>query len=154
MKSTNTLEYLLKEGVGYRNEQFRNSGIINLREIIDFEVLELGNTDIFDTMKILYGDNGYQLNENNRLKNLLSYKINYTINFLVKMLDCINEDSLCGVWLTTYQNLYKYIDADTCTEIRKVYIHEQNMIPVSDLGTDGVLFAFNSDDNEYEYELI
>ena len=124
---------ILKERKGYRNNNFQNSGITSLKEILNHEVKELGNEDIFDSMKKLYPDFKCDYNS-------INTKISYTLNFIARYLECSIND-INAVWLTTKDNakkLYTYSDSDiiNCVKIPK------NSMPISDLGCDGILFAY------------
>ena len=140
MNFSKTLNYMLKSGEGYRNIGL-SSGIKNLSKIISFEYTGLDNSDVFDFMKTNYKD--YDIDSIETAEEL----IDYTLNFIANLFNTDSKD-LSGVWLTTYQDaldLYCSEHFPENTNIIKVYIHENKMIPISDLDRDGVLFAFIGD---------
>ena len=138
---SNTLNYLIRTGIGYRNIE-HSSGITDLKDIIRYEFHVLGNTDIFEFMKDCYTHKEYNETDPNL--------INDTINIIREKLQVDNNCNLKGVWLTDYQNVIdKYCPEYSEKNIVKVYIHEHKMIPISDLGPDGALFA-TAQDIKYE----
>ena len=138
---SNNLNYLIRTGIGYRNIE-HSSGITDLKDIIRYEFHVLGNTDIFEFVKDHYTYKEYNENDPNL--------INDTINIIREKLQVDNNCDLKGVWLTDYQNVIdKYCPEYSEKDIVKVYIHEYKMIPISDLGPDGALFA-TAKDIKYE----
>ena len=144
MNYSNTLEFMIKDGEGYRNT-YGTFGVSDLSDIIKFEVNELHNTDIFDFMR-----NNYKAYSVNPLYDK-NNKIEYTLYFISRLFNT-SIDNLRGVWLTTYQNVldkYCYDGLDSgFNEVIKVNIHEKKMIPISDLGDDGALFAYVENTNK------
>lgn len=140
MKFSNTLNFMIKSGEGYRNTHY-SSGVVELHKIINFELNELNNEDIFYFMK-----NNYD-NYDTKCIEYKNNKIDYTINFVSNLLNT-DSKNLKGVWLTTYQDVLDiYCDKESPEniDIEKVYIHENNMIPISDLDKDGALFVYVDD---------
>lgn len=134
---SNTLNYLIRTGIGYRNIE-HSSGITDLKDIIRYEFHVLGNTDIFEFVKDYYTHKEYNENDLNL--------INDTINIIRERLQVDNKCDLNGVWLTDYQNVIgRYCPEYSEKDIVKVYIHEHKMIPISDLGPDGALFVTTQD---------
>lgn len=136
MSFSNTLNYMIKSGEGYRNTCC-TSGVSKLSDIINFEVIELDNKDIFDFMQNNYSS--YDINSEDI--------INYTLHFIAKIFDT-DINKLNGVWLTTYQDVIdRYLYKDVENTIIKVFIHKNKMIPISDLDKDGTLFVYVGDIN-------
>ena len=138
MNFSNTLDFIIKSGEGYRNIGF-SSGETNLYRIINFELNELCNYDIFYFMKNNYND--YNIDSIKSKDELVIY----TVCFIEKLLNANKINDLKGVWLTTYQdvlNIYCNEKFPENINIIKVNIHENKMIPISDLGRDGALFAY------------
>ena len=137
MNFSNTLNFMIRSGKGYRNIS-ATSGITKLSDIIDFEVNELNNSDIFEFMENNYDE--YDIKSLEYPKDI----IDYTLSFIAKLFNT-DVENLNGVWLTTHQDVLDiYCDNKfpECIDIKKIYIHENEMIPISDLGSDGALFVY------------
>lgn len=132
------LKHILLRRSGYRTDD--NSEIaemVNRRpspvQILSQEILDLENTDIIDTLLMLYDFNALADNEeatNNTVKaidDFIKEKLNTKSYHLVWLCDTAREASFYG-------------------DIKSVYAFDlkpYNLMPISDLGPEGVLIAYN-----------
>lgn len=146
---SNCLHGMITSGEGWRNH-YGSSGITDLREVLTYEVKELGNTDIFDFVQKNYVKNNFcQLDYE---KNDLDKCIDDTIDYIRSLFTTDKNKKVNVVWLTDYQNMLdKYVDSETDIVALRVLIHELDMRPISDLGYDGALFATIKDINFDDY---
>ena len=132
------LKRILLRRSGYRSDD--NSEIaemVNHRpspvQILSQEILDLENTDIIDTLSTLYDFNALADNEeatNKTVKAIddsIKEKLNTKSYHLVWLCDTAREASFYG-------------------DIKSVYAFDltpYNLMPISDLGSEGVLIAYN-----------
>lgn len=120
-------QYMLYHHCGYRNDNCYNSGEELFLRVMNYEVFELGNTDILHSCKKIYG---LKMDLRNRKESVR--QIN---QFFCSML---NTNILFCKWLATKENVYKlYMGKENCTKYR---LNLDSLI-ASDLGPDGVLFV-------------
>lgn len=120
-------QYILYHRCGYRNDNCYNSGEELFLRVMNYEVFELGNTDILHSCKKIY-----RLNLDLRKRKESIRKIN---QFFCSILD---TNTLFCKWLATKENVYKlYSGKENCTKYR---LNLDSLI-ASDLGPDGVLFV-------------
>lgn len=125
---------------GFRCEYFRGSGITDLKSIVTFEIEELGNNDIYDTMIKFYK------NSQKPFKKHKTDKINYICEYIANMLHSDIKD-VKAVWLCSSIDecvLYDPDLDDLCKEINiDCYnFYDIEYMPISDLGTQGFLIAY------------
>lgn len=116
MKS-NELKQIEKEKVGYRNDDL-STGRYEIQDVIEFETVELGNDDIYETCQNFYGTRD--------------------VEKVIK--DKFGNETVWGIWLTTVKgvlNNYKEVETTTIT----TYKLPSDALPISDIGEDGILFA-------------
>lgn len=121
-------------GCGYRSELLYGEGYVNFKDVLAHETIELGNSDIYETMRRLYlmplpcgtcPDNEEQCRKNNE-------KI---ISYVAKKL---GTDRLYCKWLcTTKQDVIDSYDEPEGS-ITKWNIPVRSMV-VSDCGKEGIL---------------
>lgn len=123
-------QIILANGYGYRNDFAYGSGVDNIFEIIDFEVFELGNNDVFYTCRELY-----DLKLDIRKKKECFQKIKL---FLTSV---FGTNKLYGLWLTSEDNVRKYYDGNSAPYISVYEIPKKygEVLVISDLGVDGCL---------------
>lgn len=114
---------LLREGVGYRCEEFRGSRVTRATDVIRFEVDELGNEHILDELREVLGLPGSATLEQS----------------LSAVRDRFGENSR-AVWLGT-EEAVRELYCGVGEEPIAVEI-PGNAVLVSDLGHDGQLFLF------------
>lgn len=117
-----TAKRLLKNNTGYRNETI-SGGEFFLHDVLNYEIEELGNTDIFQTVNLLYG---------------IKFNTHYDIAYWAT--NMLNSSVAYGLWLTSKQGVkqwYSYDGSKTMTE----YKLPDRYIILSDLNSEGVLFA-------------
>ena len=146
-----TLTTMLNQNVGFRTEDFSGSGVRNLEDVVYYEIRELGNTDILDTMSELYGLNfkSYMDVEDENVVADESYQevLELIFSFLEKHFNT-SRNNLNAIWLTTYENVQKIYCRQSNDKINMVYIYH-NFYPISDLGSDGTLFVYKKEDCPY-----
>lgn len=119
-------QYMLIHHCGYRNDDCYNSGEELFLRVLNYEVFELGNTDILHSCKKIYG-----LNLDLRKRKESIQKI---YKYFCKLLD---TDILYCKWLATRENVIKLYDGEyNCGKYR---LNLDSLI-ASDLGPDGILF--------------
>lgn len=134
--------------IGYRTESAYGSNVRKLKDIIFFEVSELLNIDIFE-----YCINNYQLPKH------IKYKLRNTILLIEEgqevneerlkrnidnLIDSLNKifeiDLRYGLWVCeNKQTIIDYYDAN---EYDVDTYDVSDGIIISDLGEDGILYAF------------
>ena len=120
MKSP-TLKKMQEKERGFRVEHFRNSGVKNLKEILTFEVIDLGNEDILDYIEKQYG-----------------IKKEENVQATIDKVNIFLNSYSYGLWLTMDTTIY---DIDGTGEYEEYRIPKDHMV-VCDLGEEGTLFAF------------
>lgn len=118
------LEQIKNDKLGYRNENISNDirGDYNLKEIINFEIDELQNTDILETLNVDSKKEAISIIEENFNENI---------------------EKLFGLWLATKENtekVYRFDEYDILTK----YALPEDFLVISDLGPDGILIASKS----------
>lgn len=127
------LHNIYKRKYGYRSED-NSSGVKNLKNILKFEICELGNIDIIDFINNNYND--IAINYDEEYKDLTN--ITQTIYDYLKYK--LNADKLYGVWLCeSIEDVHRYY-GESVVKVRL----PDNAIPISDLGIDGSLFVYPS----------
>lgn len=146
-----TLTKMYNEKLGFRTENFSGSGIRNLEDVVYFEIKELGNTDILDTMNKLYGIDFYPYMdiEDNFSVADESYRdvIELIYSHCEKQFNT-TRNNLGAIWLTTYDNVEKIYCNQPTDKINMIYIYH-NFYPISDLDSDGTLFVYKKEDCPY-----
>lgn len=158
-----TLKSMLETRIGFRNEQYGNSGVVRIKDIIEFEIGSLGNTDIPHYLNHTY-QAGIDLNidgidpeslkkqgfseldikelifaeESERAIQEYRYFSEKVMEFLTARL---HADELYGIWLTSLNSvLTRYSDPGGINHISEYRIPVDSL-PISDLGEDGTLFV-------------
>ena len=134
-KLSDTAIAIIRSGIGYRNDNI-SSGVTKLSKIIDYELYELFNVDIIETLK--------KWNPDFKIPWYRS-KLSAILSFISHKLNCKKRD-LKGVWLTT-KECCKILycngeeERNNITEVNLNKICNRYMI-ISDLGSDGILVAY------------
>ena len=145
-----TLNTMLNQKVGFRTENFSGSNIRNLEDVVYYEIRELKNTDIVDTMNELYGlDFSYYIDfEEECVYDECYWDVFEQIFSHLEKQFNTTRNNLGAIWLTTYDNVEKIYCKQPIDKINMVYINH-NFYPISDLGSDGVLFVYKKDECPY-----
>lgn len=132
-KLSKETQEMLNDGYGFRNDTLYGSGVEEIQKIIEFETIELENTDIFETCEELYGIDYETIDLNNpeSVKNA----VKKTIKFIFEH---FNAEVLYGKWLAPEKSIIQYYEGDE--DISK-YIIPDDAIIISDLGEQGALFV-------------
>lgn len=160
--NSKTLDKMIDENKGYRTETFSGSGVKDLKDILYYEITELGNTDILDYMKKNYrilkdfeidksilkdlkqnAENEEELKEWIIEEEQLIAITNSTdfIDEIYSFLsDILKSDNLNGIWLTTYEQVKEIYNGEEYNIDE--YILPNKYIIISDLGVDGSLFVY------------
>ena len=158
-----TLDRMIENGVGYRNESYSGSGVRNAEEVIRYE-LSMGNTDIVKFMQMNYqqlqeivcGDDFFEENEGLELEELgrlrdaaFSELCQVNAPFITETVLRIAGDYLgCtpsnvrGLWLTSYECAAKRYGQGDYEDIDEYPLVRGKYLVVSDLGEDGALFLY------------
>ncbi len=125
---TRESQEILAFGYGWRNDYVYGSGIDDAFKIIDYEVFELGNTDILYTCRKIYG-----IDLDIRKKKESVFKVKMFLRGV------LGETKIYGMWLGTEENIKKYYSGNescTCYSIPKNY---GSALVISDMGAEGSL---------------
>lgn len=142
---------MLLSGKGWRNHH-GSSGVTELREVLTYETKELGNTDIFDFVQKNYVDNNFCQLDYEKIG--IDKCIDDTVDYIRSLFTTDKNKKVNVVWLTDYQNvLDKYTYNESSIMLACVPIYKLDMLPISDLGCDGTLFATIKDLNFDDYIL-
>lgn len=148
-----TLRHILETGFGFRNENFRGSNVYNIRDIIEFEILNLNNVDILYTLERM----GYNLGINtcslpDNIENLGQTNKLKLFKNIFGVIESYFDDkisNLYGIWLTSEKYVKKfYCDVSNSQETYNKYnIKTCKVFPISDLGVEGSLLALKKHPN-------
>lgn len=148
---------------GFRTEQFRGSGIRDLKKILEFEIIELENADILDyvyTNMIQNDNNVYEEDIMRFMEELPSilyilhsqpgiefkYDMNDIVDKLYKYLCCKDNKNLqYGLWLCdSYEDCYNQYMIDDGIRAIDSYKIDKAIYKISDLGNEGSLYCFET----------
>jgi len=125
------LSKILQNKQGYRIESYSGSGICDVEEVIRFEMGELENRDISNFCQMEYN----LIFEEDAFEEWLRA-------LLVVLRAKLNTDNVFLLWLTRKEDVSFYCDEGTNWILR--YTLPENAIPISDLGSEGALFALDT----------
>ena len=117
-------------GEGWRNDNLYGAGIDDAFKIIDYEVFELGNTDILYTCRKIYG---LKLDIRKKKESV------YTVKMFLRSV--LGETKIYGMWFATEKNVGKYYKGSkdkSCYLLHKLY---GKVLVLSDLGPEGALLV-------------
>jgi len=127
---------ILQTKIGYRTEDYSGSGVRDAKEVIRFEIEELGNNDIPEFCQQQYN---IPFTEDT-FESWLEPSEDWLESLLVFLRAKLNTDTVSVLWLTKKENIDFY-----CTEegenLILAYCLPETMLPISDLGSQGALFA-------------
>lgn len=149
-------QIIIMENKGYRSEIPYGSGVRNLKELIAFEISELGNSDIvlfFNEVYKLNLDSEYDENSNKELDLMIqenySYYTEKIINFITKKFNC-KSSNLNAVWLATKEAVSEFYCKGYSDKNIDEYILPSKYLIISDLGFDGTLIAYTEQPTIHE----
>ena len=116
---------MVVNGYGFRDDTCYNSGVENAVDVINYEVLTIGNSDILLTCRNLYH---LDVDLRSRKKS-----VNIILNFLFFY---YKTDILFAKWLTLAENVV-YLYGENLSR----YVIPKSSLIVSDLNIDGCLFV-------------
>jgi len=129
-------ERMILNGFGYRSEAYSGSGERRVLEVVMYEITELGNNDIIETMTSLYGTDTHLWHEISdpydyndfylAMNHILLHKLPIPVNYALWL---ANRDAVVELYGTNLVQRYSVGQA----------------IVLSDLGHDGVLFGYHSE---------
>ena len=104
-----TLNTMLNQKVGFRTEDFSGSNVRNLKDVVYYEIRELKNTDILDTMNELYGLDFSDCidSEEECVYDECYWDVSEQIFSHLEKQFNTSRDNLRAIWLTTYDNVEK-----------------------------------------------
>lgn len=146
MKIMSINEYMNTSNVMYRNDNYNNSGIIDIKDIICFETGELHNIDIFE-----YCIDNYELSDklidmiNNIIENIDDYEkdddeLCLCVDMLIDEISkCMHKKIKYGLWLADRQNVIDFYNGDD----NNINAYIKSDVILSDIGPDGILFGYD-----------
>lgn len=145
-----TLRHMLETGFGFRNENFRGSNVYSIKNIIEFEILNLNNADILYTLE----RKGYNLGVNTcNLPNIIEdleqpKKLKLFKNIFDVIENYFDDEisNLYGIWLTSERCVKKfYYNVFNGQETYNKYtIKNYKVFPISDLSREGSLLVLKN----------
>lgn len=132
--------------VMYRSEETGGSGVRNIIDIMIFEIYELGNTDILDYVLETYLKD---TDMRELLKNIIDDVSAYSINEIEEVCEDIIQEINAqtghnlkyALWLADYNVVAEIYSFDDST----IEAYKTSDIILSDLGRDGILFAYDKE---------
>ena len=132
------------DGIMYRSEESGGSGVRGVIDIMTFEIFELGNTDILDyTLENYLQDTNIQEMVERLIDDITAFSINEVekiCKLIIKEINIQTDHNLkYGLWLADYErvkDMYAYDESS-------IEAYKVSDIILSDLGIDGVLFAYD-----------
>ena len=141
---------------GYRNNSYGVSGVMEIRDVVQYEMKVNGNTDIPEFMEVEYDLNVNLTDLNERLQ-----EGKVSDSELTGMLDNIQEkvrevmgdiDVFC-LWLSTREGIEENYngkeDGMTCYDLSGV-----DLMPISDLADEGTLFVMDRHPNTLPFNEV
>ena len=140
------LESMVRDKIGYRNESLYGSKVRDIREIIEFEIAELGNTDIPYTLL-----DTFAINEE-REKEIEEYiaeiedgnfdNIETLVDWCIATINKNYDNPRYCLWLASKNAIIKNYEG---TEDNIIAYEIDNDLPISDLGFNeqGCLFVYS-----------
>ena len=128
----------------YRSEESGGSGVRDVIDIMTFEIFELGNTDILDyTLENYLQDTNIQETVESLIDDVTAFSINEVekiCKLIIKEINIQTDHNIkYGLWLADYdrvKDMYAYDESS-------IEAYKVSDIILSDLGIDGVLFAYD-----------
>jgi hypothetical protein len=148
MKFSKELTQMLSEKVGFRNEAFRGSGERIARDVIKFEMYDLGNEDIVEFFREHYGFSIPYESYQKALENeeITEAEVDQIIDQMFMILkEKFGHTNLYCLWLTSLEGVKEnYMNEEDMEEdeivITKYYLPDK-VVPISDLEDEGALFV-------------
>lgn len=122
--NSSTLQEMKQTRVGYRNDAY-GTEVYPLREIIQFEIEELGNGDIVDFLQ----QSGYQLADPSTIQEIF---------YIIMQIAQSSIDQLFGLWLSSKKGVTEWYDGKNGMT---AYQLPSDAFPISDLGEQGILWV-------------
>lgn len=133
---------------GYRNEAYgRGKSPNRLAQVLSFEIVELGNLDVLDTLRRLYG-------AKIDMRRNICTSVEQARTFICERLDCQLGD-VDALWLCcSLQDVEQwYMNPHKEADIWK-YTIDGPFLCISDLGQEGIMIAFNRNVTKLERQPI
>lgn len=144
-KLSQTAQFLLKNGYGYRNNECYGNYIYDLRDVISFEIKELGNNDI-----LYFFNKHYNTNFGLMVSCCKDDEINKEISQIYDIVcGALNTNSPYCMWLTTEEYVEELYSTDEY--LVSCYKIPEDSIIMSDLGCDGILIATKNNPTTLKY---
>ena len=132
------------DGIMYRSEESGGSGVRDVIDIMTFEIFELGNTDILDyTLENYLQYTNIQETVERLIDDVTAFSINEVekiCKLIIKEINTQTDHNLkYGLWLADYdrvKDMYAYDESS-------IEAYKVSDIILSDLGIDGILFAYD-----------
>lgn len=156
MEFSQELKQILNTKIGYRNEGYSGSGETDVRDVIKFEMYELGNEDILDFFKENYGLSvsceDYQ--EALEAGQISEEEVDEIIDQMMLILhEKFGHKDLSCLWLTTLEGVKSnYL----CGEeyVSQYCLEGITIVPISDLGDQGILLVMDKHPDFIPNEIV
>lgn len=138
---SNPLQTMLEEGCGFRNNEWGESRVWDLQDVVYHEMTALMNSDIPEFLNEHYNA-GICLDDNGKFDtDAFEYEAPCYVSDVMDFIRSkVGEDELYGVWLTTKSSVLKIYDSGSETTVSMYQIPEDALV-ISDLDIDGALFV-------------
>ena len=129
--------------LGYRNESLYGSGVRNANKVIEFEIKELGNTDIISFLQQNHGILQDFLQEEDKDDEDFFYMIDENFPHIRDEIKSFFKEKLgtknpSALWLTDSKNIHFYLDkGETWVDVYEI----KDTIVISNLGKEGSLYV-------------
>ena len=147
--------------IGYRNDELYGSGVYDLREVITFETLELGNSDIPETLLSDFEMSDEQKDELQSLIDLIDDggftedeldedEVEASIDLMINIIHKTYPEAKYALWLGTEECINKNYEGNA--RPYKVQFEK----PISDLGMNdqGCLFVYSEHPTKFINESV
>lgn len=149
------LQEMIKEQAGYRNNAYSGGGSEVAQAVIKHEMFEMQNEDIYDffveNLGLKVGLNFGSAKEEDFDNVIL--EMMYIIKEKLNLIEDENSE-LGALWLTTKRGVYKNYSFSSLDEDIFRYELPADVVPISDLGDQGVLFVSATPIWKWNYEWI
>lgn len=165
MIASENLINLLLIRKGCRNDNYGDGKIREAIDVVEFETFELGNTDIFEGFLNIHEinllpeiemDEIIEISEDqdSLIELLDEFKDEYLKAIEKFFFEKFSDSKVYAIWLTDEDSAKKYYLSEDSFISKYIIPDNAEIIPISDLGDQGVLFVTNSNPKFWEKELI
>lgn len=146
---SNPLQTMLEEARGFRNNEWGESRVWNLQEVVYHEMTVLMNSDIPEFLNEHYRAD-ICLDDNGRFDSD-AFECEapcYVSDVMEFIRSKVGEGELYGIWLTTKSSVLKIYDSGRITPVSMYQIPADALV-ISDLDIDGTLFVTKTHPDDF-----